>query len=159
MLVPYFLADAADIYNEQTIQKMDVHDLPQDVSDRYLEYFGDDSSELNNYYYYRINLGQFRTLTSVGFDITNVVILDLSFLKNGEIITLPDELIDEDIEEYIESNLSLPEYITYVTNFINSGSEKLSNVIKYATLILTSGIIIIVFFRFTQLITKQKRKR
>jgi len=158
LLIPYFVGDVANIYNEQTIQKMEVHNLPQDVSDRYLEYFGDDSSELNNYYYYRINLGQFRTVTSVGFDITNVVILDLSFLKNGEIITIPDNLIDEDIEDYIESNLSLPDYITYVTNVIDSGSEAISSILKYGGVILTTGLIIFVIYKFATLTQKPKKR-
>lgn len=112
LIFPYFIGDWADIYNDHEIEQFTSGELPVDVRSSYLEEFDGSVYDLDDFYYYRIILGQYRDLFSIGFDISNVVILNLSYIKDGVIVSVPQENIQQKIEDWVETNPSIIEIIT-----------------------------------------------
>lgn len=156
----YFILDHVDTYNQETIQSFSFQDLPTDVKSKYIERFSDSPEEFTQFTYFKIVLGQFRTFTSVGFDISDMVIIELTYLENGEYITLSREMIDQKIEDFVESNPTFDEILDWVidgmkpiTDLIESKFAKIGSVLFTVVIFLGSLLL------FTKLITKNFKGR
>lgn len=108
------IRDMTDYYDDQTIQRISFTNMDQSIKEQFLEYFDVNTDSFSNYTYWQISLGQFRTITSVGFDIKDMTIIELTYMTDGDIYTFDFEEIDQEISDYETNN---PDVFDYYNTF------------------------------------------
>ncbi|MFA5006258.1 MAG: hypothetical protein WC509_02135 [Candidatus Izemoplasmatales bacterium] len=91
------LVDLFDWYNVDQLAAIDVADLPSDVLADYVDLLEGDVADLDDLNLYRIHLGQFREFLSMGYDISNVVITNITYVYQGVVYEAAAEVIDQEI--------------------------------------------------------------
>ena len=139
----FFSALFLNGYDEQTIQPVEFSEIPTDVTTRYMDYFNSSTDDFDDFNYYRVLLGQIVTATSIGFDIVDLTIINLTFMENGDLITVPQEYIDQQIGDYIEPNQDLSEIADHITTYVSNVFDSIS---KVGQIVMASFTVVIILF-------------
>lgn len=95
--IPYEIVDSADIYDINQVTA--VSELDEDIVELFeskLDYSSEDlaSTSIN-----KIHLGQYRDTFSIGYDIDNVIVINLTYAEKGQIYEVPYSLIESNVYE------------------------------------------------------------
>jgi len=94
--LPFFLAiDGLNVYNVDSIEPITKGDIPDSVLADYINKLGGSWNELDNLNLYKILIGNFDGFIETGYDIQNVVVLNIMYVYQGVVYEAATESIDQ----------------------------------------------------------------
>jgi len=91
----YGVVDLLDIYNTDSFQTLDKSDIPDEVMDIYKDDLGGTEADLDELNLYKILIGQFQQIGSIGYDIQYILITDLMYAYQGVVYHAATEVIEQ----------------------------------------------------------------
>ena len=160
----YNSLDANDVYNLDTITKVEFFD--DETNDYALNLLGLSEDAVTNANKYQICLGQYGSLTSVGYDISNVALINMIYESEGIYYEVSEDLlntntsivIDETGDSWIDK---IQDGIDSIFNEDDSEVDEMSffEQIRSTSTLLISGICIILTFVIVIKIVDSKKRR
>ena len=160
----YDSLDATNLYNMDTIQKVDSFDDYTDDFARETLLLSNDTIQYSNKY--KIILGQFSTLTSIGYDISQVALINLIYESQGIYYDVSPDLLENNTNIIIdETNHNLLDRIENGIDDLFGGDNDSSNdepsffdEINNTSKMLFTGFVIILTFVLVIKIVERKRR-
>ncbi len=91
----YPILDATNYYNVESIQSITKEEISDNVMDSYRDDLGGSLSDLDTLNLYKIYLGNFDAAIETGYDIQDVVIMNILYVYNGIVYEASTEVIDQ----------------------------------------------------------------
>lgn len=110
----YFAMDLLNWYDEATISEVALNLLPQNVITTYISDFDGSMYDLEDFTYFRIVLDQFRDVFYQGFDIRDIQVMELTYLRSGVLLTVTQENINLLVNEWQTDAVSFPDLFPLV---------------------------------------------
>lgn len=163
--------DAMNVYNIDTIQSINV--LPDSINERYLsDEIGGTQEDLAVANLYKIHVGQFKNIFSTGYDIQDVVIMDIIYGYNGIIYEVPYEVLRDaqnvDQEEETDADTTKFNWPSWIEEFASKTADaftfnselfsKASTLIKIVFISTSVGLVAILGITLANKLTRKNKR-
>jgi hypothetical protein len=154
------ILDGLDLFNQQTIQEMSFSDIDPEIKSKFTDYFANSLDDFNDFSFWQINLGQIDSgwyNYDIGFDIQDLVIIEVIYQDNGDLFIADQESIHQDISNYLNDKTSLVDVFTTIETRVTNATTSLFKDVAIAVMSVF-GFLFLIKFLWKKLISKDNKK-
>lgn len=148
--VPAFTFNVLNVYRINTIKKIGINDVSENVKNEYLTFENANILDLQDMTKYKIHLGQFDEFGSTKYDITKHSVIHITYVYKGTVYSVPAALINqENIDPPTSSTLGELDFKGFLSfKDVNDLASFLGHIARYwqETIITVIAIILLLLF-------------